>query len=242
MNQKLSPELLTLVFTGLIILFVAFPLDRFSGSIPGHLFGIAGASFMAAALMYPYRKRVRGLKGKANPLQTHVYLGLTGAILVTLHAAGRSSTIGMLVYLTMFLVVMSGVVGRILFAKVNRSLKHQKEEAEALRASFRSLKKQIDPRICFKAFRFDREAAASTEDDADEIEAETDSNEMARCREFRILAESIAEKEEVIQVYDRTKSLFRFWNAVHVNLTLVLFSLLIVHVFATIYYGLRWLQ
>jgi hypothetical protein len=241
MNQKLSPELLTLVFSGLIIFFVAFPLDRFSGSMPGHLFGIAGASFMATALIYPYRKRVRGLKGKANSLQTHVYLGLTGAILVTLHAAGRSSTIGMLVYLSMFLVVMSGVVGRFLFVKVSRSLKHQKEETEALRVSFRSLKKQIEPRICSKAFRFDNEVASS-EDDEDEIAAEPDPNEMARCREFRILAESIAEKEEVIQVYDRTKSLFRFWNAVHVNLTLVLFSLLIVHVFTTIYYGLRWLQ
>ena len=241
MNPKLFPELLTLIFAGLIILFAAFPLDRFSGSIPGHLFGIVGSSFMMAALIYPYKKRVRGMKGKSNPLQSHVYFGLTGAILVTLHAAGRSSTIGMLVYLTMFLVVMSGVVGRILFVKVNRSLKNQKEDAQALRAYFLTLKMQIDPRICSKAFRFDR-AVASSEDDVVEIDAETDPNEMARCREFRILAESIAEKEEVLQVYDRTKSLFRLWNAVHVNLTFVLFSLLIVHVFATIYYGLRWLQ
>jgi hypothetical protein len=242
MNQKLSPELLALIFGGLIVLFAAFPLDRFSGSILGHLFGIVGAAFIIAALIYPYKKRIRGLKGKSNPLHPHVYLGLTGAILVTLHAAGRSSIIGMLVYLTMFLVVMSGVVGRILFVKVNRSLKNQKEDAQALRASFQTLKTKIDPRICSKAFRFDTAVATSYEDDVDEIEAEADPNEIARCREFRILAESIAEKEEVIQVYDRTKSLFRFWNAVHVNLSLVFFSLLIVHVFATIYYGLRWLQ
>lgn len=242
MDQKLSPEFLTLIFTGLIIFFVAFPLDRFSGSIPGHLFGIAGGCLMAAALIYPYKKRVRGMKGKSNPLQSHVYLGLTGAILVTLHAAGRSSTIGMLVYLTMFLVVMSGVVGKILFVKVNRGLKNQKEDVQALRASFRSLKMQIDPRICSKAFRFDSEMTTSYVDDVDAIEAETDPKEIARCQEFRILAESIAEKEEVLQVYDRTKALFRFWNAVHVNLTFVLFSLLIVHVFTTIYYGLRWLQ
>jgi hypothetical protein len=234
------PELLALVFAGLVFVFIAFPLDRFSGTVPGHFLGIAGTLLITATLVFPFRKRIRGMKGKANPLQPHVYLGLIGAILVTLHAGGRSSTIGILLYFSLFIVVISGVVGRLLLSRVNRSLRDQKKDVEVLRAGFGNLKKQIDPEMCYKALMLERDMPDSWHED-DHAPDQPDPEHYRQCTEFRLLAEAIASREEVIEVYDRTKLLFRFWNTIHIVLTCFLFAMVIVHVYTTLYYGLRWL-
>jgi hypothetical protein len=235
------PELLALVFAVTVFWFVAFPIERFSGSMPGHLLGIAGTALITATLVYPFRKRIRGKKGKANPLNSHVYFGLTGAMLVTLHAGGgRDSTIGMLLYLSMLLAVFSGVVGRILLARIGRSLRDQKNDVEVLRAGFRRLKQDIAPGMCHKALFLEEAMYDPMDEDAEALDA-SDLEIEKQCAEFRQLAVAIASKEEVIEVYARTKLFFRVWNSVHIAVTFVLFAMLIVHVLTTVYYGLRWL-
>jgi hypothetical protein len=232
MKSMNYPELLTVIFAALVLFFLAYPLDRFSGTLPGHFLAIAGTAAISATLVFPFRKRIQGKKGKANPLPPHVYFGLIGAILVTLHAGGRSSTIGILLYASLFLVVMSGVVGRLLLSRVSRSLKDQKNDVAVLRTGFQQMKKHIDPAWCYRTL--------TLYDETQNLDA-VDLEHQKQCAEFRLLAEAIASKEEVVQVYARTKTLFLFWNTFHIGLTLVLFAMLVVHVLTTIYYGLRWL-
>lgn len=242
MDPKRYPELLSIVFAALLIFFTVLPLKRFSGSIFGHLSGIVGTLLMVATLLYVFRKRILKKKGKANPLNSHVYYGLLGGILVIVHAGSQSaSLIGVLVFVDMLLTVLSGVAGRILFVKLNRSIREKKTDIGLLEGSLKEMKRELNPVLCRRELslrhisEWDWEAAAAEDD------AKVDPALYDRCSQFKLLAESLAEREERLEVSAKTKSLFTFWNTIHIAATCFLFAMVLVHVMTTVYYGLRWL-
>ncbi|MCB2190663.1 MAG: hypothetical protein KQI62_03810 [Deltaproteobacteria bacterium] len=208
---------------------LAIPTHPFSGSLIGHAVGVAGATLMACALIYPFRKRVLKKKGRKNPIGSHIFFGSIGPTLVLLHAGNEpASPIGLLIYMSLLLIVFSGIVGRFLFKKVNRSVKEHTAELDQLHELLELKRRDVTPED-LKAF----------------LEAETGSQPDARqcqsCQELRDVALSIAEGEHTLAVFDRTKWLFTRWSMVHRYLTTLLFALLAVHILVTMYYGLRWL-
>ena len=241
MGIKNLPELLSIVFIGTLIFFLAFPLEGFSGNIVGHFLGIIGTLLMLATLIYVYRKRILKRKGKANPLNPHIYFGLIGGILVVGHSGSKSaSLIGVLVFVGMLLTVISGVVGRVLFVKLNRSIKEQKSDVGTLEESLKTLKRELDPHFCLKELNL-LEDTDSAEDAGTDAGTRRDAQFSEKCVKFRELAESLAEREERLQLYAHTKTLFTFWNTIHIASTWFLFAMATVHVATTWYYGLRWI-
>ena len=242
MDPKRYPELLSAIFAGLLIFFMVLPLERFSGSIFGHLLGIVGTLLMAATLTYVYKKRILKKKGKANPLNPHIYFGLIGGILVVVHAGSQSSSwIGILVYAAMLLTILSGIVGRVLFVKLNRSIKEKKSDIGLLEKSLKKMKQELNPVLCRRELSLRHIAEWAAEEAAAESEASVDTALYEQCTRFELLAESLAEREERLQVYAQTKTLFTFWNTIHMAATWFLFAMVVVHVLTTIHYGLRWL-
>ncbi|MBR9979925.1 MAG: hypothetical protein KFF50_02755, partial [Desulfatitalea sp.] len=242
LDMKKYPEILSIAFMSLSFIFTAFPQENFGGSLLGHFGGIIGALLIAATMIYVFRKRVLKRKGKANPLSAHIYFGLIGGILVVLHSGGKLvSLIGILVFAAMLLTVMSGIVGRILLARLNRSIREQKIGLEALEASLVNIKRELDPATCPREMALAFAGPSPWEDSDDSPAPALDEEMVEKCSRFRSHAESVADKEELLQVSAKTKSLFTFWNTVHVASTCFLFAMLIVHVLTTLYYGLRWL-
>jgi hypothetical protein len=242
MLAKKYPEILSTGFAVLAFLFAAFPREGFGGSLLGHMSGIVGTLLMTATLVYVYRKRVLKRKGKANPLSTHVYCGLVGGILVLLHSGGKLvGMIGILVFAAMLLTVMSGIVGRIMLGRLNRSIREQKIGLEALEASLLEMKRELDPAACRRELAFALVGPSPWEDADDAASPPMDEEMAGKCSRFRDHAESLAEKEELLEVFAKTKALFAFWNTVHIAATCFMFAMVSVHVMATLYYGLRWL-
>lgn len=66
-NTKKLPDVLIWFFIGIVVFFMAYPFESFSGSIPGHALGIAGTVMMFLALIYPYRKRILKKKEQTEP-------------------------------------------------------------------------------------------------------------------------------------------------------------------------------
>lgn len=225
-DRQLSTSLSTL-FLVLVLGFVAIPVPAFSGSQVGHLLGILGTALMGMTLAYPYRKRIQGKKGKANPLDAHVYYGLVGPVLVVVHSGHAfASLIGNLTFLAMLLVVLSGMVGRHYFKMVNRSVKAQQEELKALESMFEARR---------------REALAVAGEAEDEVAGADEGVFADEASDLRELAQSIAEREYRLRMFNATQRTFSLWATVHIYLTVLLFSLVLIHVYTTIYYGLRWL-
>lgn len=232
--------LLSIFFVLLIPGLLALPTQSLSGTFPGHMVGIAGAIIMTFTLIYPFRKRIIGIKGRKNPISHHIYYGLIGSILVVLHAGhSMGSMIGNLVYLSMVLVVLSGIVGRYLFKKIYKNIREQKKDIEALKNLFKNRKSEIDTDACRKYLKLESYQGPGIDSDIS-MEENMDVTLHAHCGELQDMAASLAESGYILQVYTGTKTLFSRWIKIHIYLAVFLFALLIVHILTNLYYGLRW--
>jgi len=243
-DAKKLPDVLAGLFIGLVLLLMAFPLEWFSGSIPGHVLGMAGTIMMLLALIYPFRKRILKKKGKQNPLLPHIYFGLVGSSLVVIHSGHKhASTIGVLIFVAMLLVVLSGIVGKMLYAKVNRSLRSHKSDLALLTQAFRERREAGDLTLNACRLVVEQEKVSTWEgEDEEDLTEEADLADVrARCEMLGEIAEAMADKEGAIQVFSQTQKYFSFWSNVHIFSTYFLLAMVGVHVLTTIYYGLRWL-
>lgn len=102
------------------------PALRPSGTI-GHLLGIVGATLMLVGVsLYSARKRIRLLQGKGAMrtwLNVHIYLCLTGPLLVTLHTALKFGGFAAWSWWSMIMVAASGMVGRWIYQQFPRTIR-----------------------------------------------------------------------------------------------------------------------
>lgn len=236
LNEKNITALLSIFFVIFVLGFLLHQSPTFAGSLFGHLIGIAGTVIMSMTLVYPFRKRIQKKKGKKNPINTHIYYGLIGPLLVVVHSAHKfSSIIGVLVFLSMFIVVGSGIVGKFLFRRTNRAVKQQKSDLETLKSLFAL--RRADATQCRSYLAIGKKALW----DSDQVTGGvTDIEGQQRCEVLLHLANSITELEQSVRIFSHTKVLFSRWIRVHYLLTFFLFAMVIVHVLTTLYYGLRW--
>lgn len=92
--------------------------------IVGQGFGVIGGLFCLLTLLYPLRKRWRRLENWGTPrtwFQFHVYFGIAGPLLATLHTTFKFGGVASICYWSMMLVMASGFVGRFLFALLPRN-------------------------------------------------------------------------------------------------------------------------
>ncbi len=208
----------------------------FPGSLPGHFLGIAGAAFMLMALFYSFRKRILKKRGKQNPINRHITYGLLGSSLVVIHSGHAvSSLIGMFIFLSVLLVVLSGIAGYYLYKRVTRTLKDHKKDSELLKAHLKKRRHEL-----LSACRI------SEPDDLKDVSPPLwrlrfRSDMMDECARWTDEVRVLADKEYIIRFFDRLKSIFTKWIRVHYTMAFLLFALLVVHVLTTLYYGLRWL-
>jgi ABC-type multidrug transport system fused ATPase/permease subunit len=221
-----------------LMLSVGFHRDPdFAGSALGHSLGIAGTVLIFMAMIYPFRKRILKKKGRQNPLNSHIAYGLVGPSLVVIHAAhDTGSLIGTLVFLALLIVVLSGIIGRFLYLKVNRSVREQQAALELLKNSFYAREKAMRAALAARQGDIVVKKAEPGRDSADADEESLEQHD-------RLMEEawSISELEYAVTFSGPLKRMFSWWMQAHNLFTVFLFALIAVHVLATLYYGLRWL-
>jgi len=112
----------------------------------GELFGIAGLLIMCMTLVYAVRKKFRGLSRIGTTktwLEIHIFCGLVGPVLITLHTAMKFNGVVSIAYWSMVLVVLSGFVGRYLYVRIPKSLRGTDISLEELDARAIELKGQL---------------------------------------------------------------------------------------------------
>lgn len=101
-----------------------FRLYRSAGDV-GHGLGIIGSAMILLLLLYSVRKRVRTLQRLGNLriwLRYHIFLGVAGPVLITLHTAFKINGLVAVSYWSMIAVAVSGVFGRYLYQQIPRNL------------------------------------------------------------------------------------------------------------------------
>jgi hypothetical protein len=89
----------------------------------GHLFGIVGSALIVLLLLYIPRKRLKSLSRLGNLrtwLDVHIWMGLTGPLLIVLHSAFKVGGLVSFSFWSMTAVAVSGVLGRYLYLQIPR--------------------------------------------------------------------------------------------------------------------------
>ncbi len=217
---------------------------RFAGSGIGAVFGITGATLMLVPLAYPIVKRVpffRDLITKYISMQSlltlHVYAGIFGPLLAIIHTGHKyDSWLGITLTAVMLLVVVSGFAVRYLLTYVGHEisdklallqtargdLDHAWGVLENLPAEMRGL-----PKVpLFLA------GLASL---GLELSSGGPAGEVTR------IAESVADLEYAVRTHELFKRWFSRALSLHIILSVLLYVLLALHIWAGIHFGLRWL-
>jgi hypothetical protein len=91
----------------------------------GHGIGILGSVMIITLLIYSLRKRLRFMRRWGDPgiwLRYHIFLGVAGPVLITLHTAFKVDGLVAVSYWSMVAVAGSGVFGRYLYQQIPRNV------------------------------------------------------------------------------------------------------------------------
>lgn len=239
------------------------PLLRPSGAV-GRLLGIVGLGLMLVMHVYTVRKRAPRALRFMGPvtfwLEFHIFCGLLGPVLVTLHTSFKFNGLISVAYWSMVIVVASGFVGRYLYVRIPRSIRgHELGRAEIdervaeLRRRFDELDLPDDATARIAAFE-----AASLPQSEDETtwlglvfgEPRMRLRLIGLARALRrvvddrrMVAERLAlvrERELLLRriVYlKKTKRLFDLWRVYHKPLAVLMAIIVAAHVAIVWYFG-----
>lgn len=244
--------IITALVVLLLVLWLGFLVHRsprFPGSFVGHLLGISGSTLMLVPLLYLIIKRVKPLKRwvtRAVSLRTllawHIYAGILGPILVLLHSGHKfDSLLGTVLTGMTILLVLSGFTGRYLLSQMTRDIREEKRQLTQLEGKYRETAAEIASHAeqagliqTFSGF-WSRLAAGFF------FEApERGSTPMTAPARAIYLTDSMADIEYAIKTHETFKSWFSIWLKFHITMSFILYTLLSLHIWAAIHFGLRW--
>ena len=237
-----------------VVLWLGFAIHRsprFPGSVSGAALAISGATLMVLpSLAYVAVKRIPGVKRLVTarlPLRTllawHLYGGILGSVLAILHTGHRfGSTLGITLTAAMLLTVFSGFVGRHFLRFVSLELREKQGLLDRLVTAYndaaRRLASQPQPLIALAVpqngwlaiWRRSQLVARMRGDES-----------LALAEQVADLAGAIADLEYAIKTHEHLKRRFAAWLAVHITTSVAFYVLLTLHIWASVYFGLRWI-
>lgn len=217
---------------------------RFAGSYYGGILGIAAALLILSTFLYVAIKRISWAKrlvlrviSMRTVLRFHIYAGISGSILALLHTGHKfESFLGVALIAALLAVVLSGFIGQYLMTfisdetrekRTNLSILEQRYRDTALALAAHPDRQQV-VRALSKSWFLSWFGGASPD--------------IRVAKEAHALSESIADLEYALQSHAAIKIIFVRWIKFHIVLSVVLLILLIMHIWSSFYFGVRWLQ
>jgi hypothetical protein len=233
----------------------------------GHGYGIVGSLMIIAGVsMYSSRKRLRLLSGMGKLplfLEFHIFLCLTGPILVLYHTTFKFGGLVAVSFWSMTAIVLSGVVGRYLYVQIPRGIHgHELNAAELAREQSRLTSSLIDefglrPDMIARVDRLSGLRAGPARAGFLTLLKFLVIDDLVRPRMIRSLVHSLGLQGDVehrltgvirtrhtlhrrIVFLENVRRLFHYWHVIHVPFSIVMFIILFVHVGVAIAFGYTW--
>ena len=237
----------------------------------GHGLGIIGSAMILLLLLYSVRKR--GFMGlRFGPLRrwldVHIFFGIMGPLLITLHTAMKFNGIVSISYFSMLAVAFSGVFGRYIYMQIPRDARGhalgledagerqseiQKMLVENYGASSHALQAIED-------FASSGTAASSSKLRGILVSLKLDLTLNRRARKLRRRLSrgdrpvpkevidkvvSLAKESSVLQrrvaLLDSMSELLHYWHVFHKPFAYVMLFIMVLHVGVTVAFGYRWI-
>jgi hypothetical protein len=230
---------------------------RPSGQI-GHGLGLLGSVMVLALLLYSVRKRSPRLR-RAGPigiwLRYHIFLGVAGPVLITLHTSFKVQGLVALSYWSMVAVALSGVFGRYLYQQLPRNVLGEELEPGAADLRREELLVQLSQHPSFTDETLDRlETLAIGRLDgrsapaallrlpllnarlASQLQSVLPGDDPAMAepaREWVLLSRRLT-------VFHTVRDLFHWWHVFHKPFAVIMILVMIVHVGVAVALGYTW--
>lgn len=285
-RSKLTFEVFFVGIIGVFVLFLAFlalwggsyyatplsgrahhplyPWLKPSGSV-GRILGILGTAMMLLIFLYSARKRSTTLQKigtQAQWLKVHIFLGIAGPVLVTFHTSGKLNGIVAIAFYSMWAMVLSGAIGRYLYAKIPRTisgnqmtLREIEEELAGIVGLLRTNESREDVLSGIETFlaRTRKEtggllkalARVILDDAALPSKALTIYRIVSRdpslsIRERWRMSRLVLRQQRLLNklaVLDAMKRLFSYWHVFHKPFTVITFVIVLLHVGVVTFFG-----
>lgn len=234
----------------------------------GHGLGVIGSAFVLLLLLYSARKRqLWGLRaGRLSRwLDVHIFLGVMGPLLITLHTALKFGGIVSISYFSMVIVALSGVFGRYIYMQIPRDSRGHKLSLEdatrrltELRESLRSIK-GVAPDLLDAITHHVSESTARQRSRSRPILG-TIAGDLAmpfRMQRVRRLLKRAnvapSTKHEIIQLvraqtllrrrislHDTIAHVFHMWHVFHKPFAYIMIVIMFVHIGVVVLFGYKW--
>jgi hypothetical protein len=227
----------------------------------GQIFGIAGTVVMLGTLVYVLRKKSRRLARigtSKNWLEAHIFCGIVGPVLVTLHTSFKFNGVISVAFWCMVLVVASGFVGRYLYVRVPKTLRGTEVSYGELTARAGELAAELagsglPPAVSASIEAFEKHVAPGNERGPVALlageyrlkralsglraEIRRSGIEGGRLAEiFGVIRERAVLRRRIAYL-SQTKKLFSLWHVFHKPLVYVMLAIAVLHVAVAIYLG-----
>lgn len=240
---------------------------RPSGPI-GQSLGMLGALFMLMPFAYMARKKLPWLKDIGSLrgwLELHLFCGVAGPVLVTMHTSFKFNGIISAAYWSMVAVMLSGFIGRYLFVRIPRSIRGTEltrgeldARAESLRIELAESVRSMDLLRRVDAVEHDVVPDAASLSFFNLFFGEVGVHRRLRRFERELVTAGLApalaaevagligERATLLRriaYLQKTKTLFGAWHVFHLPLVYLLLVIVVAHVGITLYLGyvpFRW--
>ena len=236
------------------------PLLRPSGPV-GLTLGIAGVLAMLSTLPYALRKRWKRLAKLGTVsgwLETHIFFGVVGPVLVTFHTSFKFNGLISVAYWLMVLVWTSGFVGRYLYVRIPKTIRG----AEVSRGDLEQRLGSLGGRLAALPAEVAREidsyhaTVAPAEGRAPGLidlffgefrarvrlglmrrQLQTSGVDLSAVQEAISLASERGALARRLAHLERARHLFEMWHVFHRPLVFGLFVIVTVHVAVALFFG-----
>ena len=223
--------------------FLVHSSPRFAGSATGAVFGIAGAVLMLIPLAYPIVKRIPFINERVTKhmsmqtqLTVHVYAGIVGPLLAIIHTGHKyESWLGITLTAVMLLAVVSGFAVRYLLTYVTHEIKDKLLLLQTARGDLDHAWGVLENTpLEMRGLPKSPLLAAGLASVGVDLSSGSPAGEVTRT------AESVADLEYAVRTHEFFKRWFARCLVVHIVLSVLLYVLLGLHIWAGIHFGLRW--
>lgn len=239
------------------------------GGISGHGLGIFGTLMMIIMLTYSLRKRLLSLRrfGKLTIwLNYHIFLGIAGPILITLHTALKFGGLVSIAYWSMAAVALSGFIGRYIYIKIPRHINGEERSLQEVDNELVQVKEELKSQYGLDDDDFsglDRIAglkkikrrglrAFFTFLTMDIIYLYYINQSIRplvkktriigqKQRHFRRTIKKVITLSRKIAFLNSAQRLFHYWHIIHRPFAYTMIVIVVIHVYIAVKYGYRWI-
>ncbi len=229
----------------------------------GHGLGIFGTLMVLLLLLYTARKRVKFMSRWGDLriwLRYHIFLGVAGPILITLHTSFKFNGLVSVSYWSMAAVALSGVVGRYLYQQIPRNMLGEALDADAIESRNEEILVELSNRHGFgdnAADAMEKFAVGRLENRVAPValamlpvvnvflarklqsfllgvDVKPDSQVLALCREWVLQTRRLL-------LFHQIRDLFHYWHVFHKPFAIIMIIVMVVHVAVALMLGQTWI-